>query len=344
MGIVKKLINRRRGEKGMDNEKKEHFVSVIVPVYKVEQFLDRCIISLLTQTLSDFELILVDDGSPDRCGSICDAYADKDKRVRVIHQDNKGLSGARNSGIAVAKGEYICFVDSDDMVTRDYLKTLLSCMQDTGADIVECRRIDVYDNAIPNHQKEKKEVCLCSAKEAMKMLILNNGFSQTVWNKMYRKAIIADVVFPEGKLHEDEFFTWKVVIRAKKIAIVKQPLYYYFHREGSIMETFSEKRLNFFEARYERHHYIEEYMTEYSNISKDSIAFPAILILQRIVSLRDKQLLERTYPIIRQYYNLSKFTFSEVMNFKFRKGVWYFLANISPLLSARVRYLLRRPN
>ena len=328
----------------MDNEKEGHFVSVIVPVYRVEQFLDRCITSLLDQTYSHFELILVDDGSPDCCGAMCDTYADKDKRVRVIHQDNKGLSGARNSGIAVARGEYICFVDSDDMVARDYLEVLISCMQNTGADIAECSRIDVYNNAIPNHQKDKKEVCLCSAKEAMKMLIMNDGFSQTVWNKMYRKAIIADVRFPEGKLHEDEFFTWKVVIKAKKIAIVKQPLYYYFHREGSIMETFSEKRLHFFEARYERHRYIENHMTEYLNISKDSIAFPAILILQKIVSLRDKQLLESTYPIIRQYYDLSKFTFSEVMSFKFRKGVWYFLANISPLLSARMRYLLRRPN
>lgn len=327
----------------MGDAKDKPLVSVIVPVYKVEQYLDRCVTSLLTQTYSDFELILVDDGSPDRCGAICDSYADRDGRVQVIHQKNKGLSGARNSGVAVAKGEYICFVDSDDMVARDYIEVLLSCIRDTGADVVECGRIDVYDDMIPSCQRGDKDERLYSAKDGLKMLILNNGFSQTVWNKMYRKSALSDVSFPEGKLHEDEFFTWKVVAGAKKVAVVKWPLYYYFHREGSIMETFSERRLDFLEARYERHCYVEECVPECTDMSKDSIAFPAILILQRIVSSRDRRMLENTYPIIKRYYELTKFTLADAMKFGYRKGVWYFLANISPLLSARVRCLLKRP-
>ena len=219
-------------------------ISVIVPVYKVEEYLLECIDSILAQTYTDFELILVDDGSPDNCGVICEEYAEKDRRVTVIHQENQGLSGARNSGIDAAKGEYITFVDSDDIVHEQYLEILLLGMgNNTG--ITVCRLEPFVDMVIPGKLNSGawEYVGYESQDALIKLYEGNAALPINAWGKLFRKSLLDNLRFPVGKLHEDQFFTPRVFFCAGRIVSCNAKLYYYRTRQESIMRTaFSAKR------------------------------------------------------------------------------------------------------
>jgi glycosyltransferase involved in cell wall biosynthesis len=232
-------------------------ISIIVPIYNVEPYLRRCVDSLLRQTYEDFELILVDDGSPDNCGMICDEYAAVDDRVRVIHKPNGGLSDARNAGLEIAHGAYIAFVDSDDWVAPDYLERMLEAMRKTDADICECDilRTNGEENIPPIADMTP---VVFSAEKAMAELIHDDAFRQHVWNKLYCREVVANILFPKGKTNEDEFWTYQVFGNAKKVAKISDVLYFYFQRPGSIMgENYSLKRLDALEAKLQRQVYID---------------------------------------------------------------------------------------
>lgn len=218
-------------------------ISVIVPVYNVEKYLHECVDSILAQTFKDFELILVDDGSPDNCGMICDEYAQKDTRVRVIHQENQGLSGARNSGIDVAQGECITFVDSDDLTDAKYLEVLMDAMEE-GTDITVCGFQIFEDGTKPYCRKSSTEKTCYEVKLAVTELY--NGNSDIPVNacgKLFRRDVIGEIRFPVGRLHEDQAFTPLVCYRARKVVSCLSELYYYRERTASITrKTFSEKR------------------------------------------------------------------------------------------------------
>lgn len=231
-------------------------ISIIVPIYKVEAYLPRCVDSILAQTYQDFELILVDDGSPDGCGAICDRYAAQDHRIKVIHKPNGGLSDARNAGVAEATGAYIAFVDSDDWLMPNYLKYLLDTMLAQDADICECGvlRTDgtqgAAQEALMNPQRFETQ-------RAMQLLIGDGVLHQYVWNKLYRRETIGDITFPKGKTNEDEFWTFRVFGNAKAVARIDTPLYMYFQRSDSIMgQGYSLKRLDALEAKLQRQEYI----------------------------------------------------------------------------------------
>ena len=238
-------------------EFKKPMISIIVPIYNVEQYLRRCVDSLRNQSHRDFELILVDDGSPDNCSAICEEYAAVDDRVRVIHKTNGGLSDARNAGLEIARGEYVAFVDSDDWVAENYLERLLTALTETGADICECSVLRTDGAAcVPAAENQKPEVF--STTEALEQLISDNIFRQHVWNKLYRRDVIADILFPKGKTNEDEFWTYQVFGNAKKVAKISDVLYSYFQRPASIMgETYSLKRLDALEGKLHRQRYVE---------------------------------------------------------------------------------------
>ena len=218
-------------------------ISVIVPVYKVEAYLHECVDSILVQTFTDFELILVDDGSPDNCGKICDEYAAKDSRVRVIHQENRGLSGARNSGIDVAQGEYITFVDSDDLVDMRYLEILIDAAKEDAA-VAVCRHEEFSDgNLLRPWQGEvsRKPFGTVDAVEAM-----YNGSAWipvNAWGKLICRELIGDIRFPVGRLHEDQAFTPYILYRAEKTVSCDAILYHYRVNPVSITRnTFSLRR------------------------------------------------------------------------------------------------------
>lgn len=318
-------------------------VSIIIPVYKVEKYLHRCVDSVLAQTHTDLEVILVDDGSPDDCGVICEGYAAKDSRVKVIHQKNRGLSGARNTGLAEATGSYISFIDSDDAVAPCFIQVLLDAMENEKAEVAECARMDVYDDTLPVFLQGPFAVKGYDAREAFALLIPNEVFHQTVWNKLYRAQVLQGLTFPEGKLHEDEFYTWQVLCRCRRAVTVDGALYAYYHRQGSIMETFSPKRLDAFQARQERHKYILENRPELTAQSKRSILLPCIFVMQRLLRQKDRKMLTQCAPALQQYYATVRMTKEEKKILVGSEWLWIALADRSVKLCAWVRNVLGLP-
>lgn len=219
-------------------------ISVIVPVYKVEKYLSECINSILSQTYTNFELILVDDGSPDRCGEICEEYSRQDGRVRVLHQENQGLSGARNTGMKAAVGDYLTFVDSDDLISPQYLSVLYQALTDTGADIATGRTLTFADGEIPKAKSEHIKKSVYSGKKGCVMLYDGRPeVTVNAWGKLYRTKLIGDILFPLGRLHEDQAFTPLIFYRADRVAAVDAELYYYRERNNSITRNlFTVKR------------------------------------------------------------------------------------------------------
>lgn len=235
---------------------KEAKISVIIPIYKVEDYLETCIESVLRQTYSNLEIILVDDGSPDHCGEICEKYAQKDKRIQIIHKENGGLSSARNAGLDVATGEYIAFIDSDDCVAETFIETLYQLCLKEDAEIAECDFVK-FSNQIKEVHREKQVEVISSFE--MQARIYSDDYVRTivVWNKLYHQNIYANLRFPEGKIHEDEFTSYKAFDTVKKkIAITNEVLYYYRSSENSIMgKKFYMKRLDALQALEERKEY-----------------------------------------------------------------------------------------
>lgn len=224
-------------------------VSVIVPVYKVEQYLAECIDSILAQTFTDFELILVDDGSPDNCGEICEEYKKKDNRIIVIHKENGGLSDARNKGIDIAKGEYLTFVDSDDLIHIDYLNTLYSLVKEYDADISMCSMEEFPDGSncsLDTHPSDQNLPLIYSGKEACLHIYEMDGLvSVTAWGKLYAAHLFSNLRFPYGRINEDQGTTPIALYNSSKAIGSRLRYYKYRNREASIMhKKFSIKRFD----------------------------------------------------------------------------------------------------
>lgn len=236
-------------------------VSVIVPIYNVEQYLVKCIESLLIQSLKDIEIILVDDGATDNSPNICDEYALKDNRVKVIHKQNGGLSDARNIGIEIAQGEYIAFLDSDDWVESNFYEYLYNLIEKEHADIAQCDYVKVYSDEATIDFKETIKESVHTGIEAL-YLLHSEEYVKTlvVWNKLYKRELFKNIRFPKGKVHEDEFTTYKVLHQASKVVNSNLPMVYYRQREGSIMaQEFNEKRLHVLDAWKEQRSYFEKH-------------------------------------------------------------------------------------
>lgn len=209
-------------------------ISVIVPVYKVEAYLPECVRSLQAQTFSDIEIILVDDGSPDNCGQLCDEFASQDKRIRVIHQKNAGLSAARNTGIDAAKGRYICFVDSDDIAAPDYCRILLELLDGTEYDFSFCGVCRFPDGSVPEPVTKDGTYTAANGEYAAMQLHRKTEFG--VWNKLFRRELFDQIRFAPGKLHEDVIFSADMLLTFCGGAVAtERQLYYYRQREGSIV-------------------------------------------------------------------------------------------------------------
>lgn len=228
-------------------------ISVIVPVYKVEAYLDKCISSIVEQTYTNLEILLIDDGSPDNCPAICDAWAARDSRIKVIHKINGGVSSARNTGLALCTGEYVCFVDSDDWLAPDFVQLLLCAIKRHNAPIAICKmhmasESTTYSSSELDVVSEK----LITNEEAMASLVMGGLVQGGACDKMYCRGILDGARFPEGRRHEDEFFTHTVVSRADRLAFVDAELYFYLQQEGSFMHTSSIAHLDMLDAMLER--------------------------------------------------------------------------------------------
>lgn len=236
-------------------------ISVIVPVYNVEKYVGKCVESILNQTYQDFELILVNDGSTDHSYEICYQYREKDPRIKIINKKNGGLSDARNVGIDESIGEYITFIDSDDYISRFMLEILYNALVKYRADIAICSFLRVFENERPLDQKAcEKEMKLLDSEDCYEAIYSINGDEFTVaWGKLYNRKLFDTIRYPYGKLHEDEFITYKLYSKSKKVVYVPTPGYYYLQREQSIMNAqFTIRALDRLEAYQER----EEFFCE----------------------------------------------------------------------------------
>lgn len=239
----------------MNNE----LVSIIIPVYNVEQFLEDCLKSVTAQTYKNIQIILIDDGSNDLSGGMCDNYALSEERAIVIHQENQGLSGARNRGLDVADGEYVTFLDSDDMLHPQFIEVLYRAIKTTKSDIAVCDYLRFPESTRYSSTGDEKiistdnKIMVFDNKESIKQVYENkyHGMQYISCGKLYRKSIINDrgIRFPIGKIHEDTFTTYKIIYEANLICYVDIPLYLYRERSGSITQSgFSNKSLVKFDA------------------------------------------------------------------------------------------------
>lgn len=237
-------------------------ISVIVPVYKVEKYLDRCIGSILNQTYTDYELILVDDGSPDRCGEICDAYAAAYPHIHVIHQANGGLSAARNSGIewmnAHSDSRYVTFIDSDDWIHPQYLEILMHGIRSIGAEVsmVACWQITEYSGSFTPYDVSM-EPAVYNGEE----LFLSRQWDfNYAWGKLYQRKHFETLRYPAGKNYEDVFTTYQILFTCDRIALIDEPLYFYFFNpEGICHSVWNPGELIIFEGMRQQMDYYQKY-------------------------------------------------------------------------------------
>ncbi len=303
----------------------DELISVIVPVYKVERYLDQCVRSIVDQTYRNLEIILVDDGSPDRCPQMCDEWAKRDSRIRVIHQENSGVSVARNAGLDIARGDYICFVDSDDWIDERYVQLLLSAMRENQASISICRIRYIKPNqSIISKIIDDIEIKAYSAEDAMEALIRGGVFLGVVWDKLFARSVVESIRFHPGRRHEDEFFVHRCFDKADRIVLIEIELYNYLQRESSFMHIASLAHLDMLDAILDRCDLIEQ---KYPKLRKQAkLSFCVMCVshyrqaLQNveIEAANKKEYLAR----IKSYRKKVTFTVKEVLSYG-PKGLTY---------------------
>ena len=293
-------------------------ISVIVPVYNTGKYLNKCIDSILNQTFKDFELILVDDGSTDSSGAICDEYAKKDGRIVVIHKENGGLSSARNAGLDIVEGEYISFIDSDDFITETMLQSMLELAQKTGAEITITGRINKFEledrETIGFKLDEEK---IYSKEEAIEHLLLRKEIDVSVCDKIFKRALFDHIRFPVGETNEDCAIIFRVFLSANTLAHTNTADYYYCHRNNSISSTLNVKKMLFLLKNAEQNRELiqaelPQLATEatlyhafanqivYHNIAKMKIRF------HKKISKDEKNLMKNAQSFIRKNYRIIK--------------------------------------
>ena len=295
--------------------KEEKKISIIIPIYNVEKYLPACVESILQQTYKNLEVILVDDGSPDRCPVICDELAQKDERIRVIHQKNKGLSGARNTGIDNAQGDYLIFVDSDDTVEQTLVEELYTYAEKWNCAIVACGRNYIFEDGQIVCKIAHDESKVYGFEEAMQEMNSFRLFDMSAWAKIYRKELFEDIRFPEGKLSEDYYIMYKLFDKAQTIGYVAKPLYNYLQRQSSISRNkkinhdfadAAKKQMEFLDEKYPQMSvlghtaYASANLTVYDFYLKNGVKCPKDKLLEFEKAVRDNLV------YIRKNKNISK--------------------------------------
>lgn len=283
-------------------------ISIIIPVYKVEEYLEKCIESVLKQTYTNLQIILVDDGSPDNCGKICDEYAKKDPRIEVIHKVNGGLSDARNVGIAKAKGKYIGFVDSDDYIKEDMYEILINLIKEYDADVSICNLYDVIDGKedIRNNENGIQEY---SRLEILKEVLLDKNIQSYAWNKLYKKELFDEIKYPIGKKYEDIGTTFYVFEKCNKIVVTSKPEYYYLKRSDSLVNNVTESTvLDYTDIIIQRYLYTQkniEELRKYNNYYLAKTLITAHNDIELLGSISEK-MQEKYKELYNLVYNIMK--------------------------------------
>lgn len=311
-------------------------VSLIVPIYKVQDYLNKCIDSIINQSYKNLEIILVDDGSPDRCGEIIDLYEKQDNRIKVFHKKNGGLSDARNYGMNFITGDYVIFVDSDDWLSEDMVSDLMKTSLELNADIVQSGFYYAYDDYLlydNRYYLEDMSPVVLNREELMYELVINEKVKNFAWGKLYKSVLIKDISFKIGVLFEDVFWAHKVMDRVDKYVIIHKPMYYYRQRKDSIVATYTERNLDILKGLQERHEFIEK---NYTNLINESykIIFKTSLIHYYLLK-KKKSIKNRDYYMndIKEYIK-SNFRHIEKSLKNERELIWQLnLFQINPNLN-----------
>lgn len=314
-------------------------ISVIVPVYKVEPYLDKCVSSIVNQTYKNLEIILVDDGSPDNCPAMCDAWAEKDSRIRVIHKTNGGLSDARNAGMTVATGELMAFVDSDDWIAPDMYEYLYRRLAEDNSDIAACGVQMVWEDKTPSRTLTREGSCVLNQEEAMRAIIEESWLKQPVWYKLYKTALVRDILFPVEKYHEDVFWSYQAVGKAQKVSVSDHIGYYYLQRGGSIMGAgYSLKRLDAVKAKVQRCAYIQERFPALSPLAIKDLWFTCIYQGQLALRALNKAEAEK---ILTYFENLVETHPFQMEECSLKERLWLNMAKSSLAVACRIRNALK---
>lgn len=311
-------------------------VSIIVPVYKVEKYLSKCIDSLINQTYKNIEIILVDDGSPDNCGKICDEYASKDERIKVIHKENEGLSAARNDGMDICTGEYVTFVDSDDYISYSFCEDLMNAINENNADIAICNIKKFIDGESVKEEKIDLETKVYTFKETIYNLISLGDYYDCAWGKIYSKKVLEGLYFPVGRIWEDSATTYKLYHKANKVAVINAKHYYYLtKRADSIMGGIYTKKKqgdNYLTIE-ERNEYLLKALPEMKHQINAWYIRNALTLIERTyladdIELINSEILEKVEKKIKYIMkNIDKNSFENILNNYKLASLYLFLEN-----------------
>lgn len=305
-------------------KKKDYKISVIVPIYNVEKYLEKCIFSICNQTYSNLEILLIDDGSSDNCGKICDKNADKDKRIKVFHIKNSGQSSARNKGLEAASGDFIGFVDGDDWIRKDMYEIMLYTLINNKADIVECNfhgRKEMIADKIENGK-----IYSMSGKKALEIQLnarIPSRFPSTsLWSKLFRKDLIQEFRLPDGRIHEEYAFLCKALYKAKKYVYLNEYLYErVIRKDSTTAEQFSKRTLDKIYVYQQRNTFLQEMQeSQLYRLSKEQ---EYALLLHYAGEAASGKLQEEEKLIVKLIYEQKKEIFNS--NISFKKKVQYLI-------------------
>lgn len=318
-------------------------ISIIVPVYNVEDYLDRCVESIVNQTYTNIEIILVDDGSTDSSGKKCDEWEGKDNRIVVIHKTNGGQAEARNFGLVKSKGNYIGFVDSDDCICKTMFEDLLHILVQNEADVVGCGRIVFDENNIPNfnHNNSESRIIVFNQKEALKDLITENHFQSTVWNLLVKASIAKSVQFEVGKIHEDILWPFRVFLKSQTMVYTSRCYYAYFQRSDSTMnKKYSSKRFDALDALQTRANEIKEVNPDlYWNANRAYLGACMFHYQSLCRQPKSEEYLEYKRFLHHRFCSGDQQTLFDGLCLKYK--VWYTLFKMVPDLTCEIRNTLK---
>lgn len=319
---------------------KKPLISVIVPVYKVEKFINKCVDSIINQEYSNLEIILVDDGSPDNCGKICDEYERIDTRVKVIHKENGGLSSARNAGLEIAKGDYIGFVDSDDYIEPFMYDKLLRALLREKCPLAICGTAYVFENGKRIKKTNAGDVIVMDFKDALTEMNQYRLFDMGAWSKLYEAKLFDNVRFPVGKLSEDFFVMYKIFDKAKKIVFVSDPAYNYLQRNNSISRNKIINR-DFEYAAKEQMDYLDKYHPDMSVLGHTSYASAVLTVFDFYLKNKvkcPKDVKVHFWEVVKSNYEYIK----RATYLSLEKRIQFFLFRVQPFLYACVFIAYRK--
>ena len=317
-------------------------ISVIVPIYNVEKYVNKCVGSIVNQTYTNLEIILVDDGSPDRCPEICDEWAKKDSRIKVIHKKNGGLSDARNAGMKIASGDYIVFVDSDDWIAPEMYERLLMAIKNDNSDIAACAVKMVWEDGSSSKLLTLRTNCVLSQYEAQSELLSEKKLKQPVFYKLYRMENIRHIPFEKGKYHEDVFWSYQAIGCAKRVSLSDYIGYFYLQRIESIMGSgYSLKRLDAMEAYCNRYEYFKEYFPELQQKALCSIWENCIYHGQMAMTYLNQKDRRNVYNELRKIQKKYPIKYNDYADMRLSHKVWLTLSRISLTMVCSIKKSLR---